>query len=116
MPARRDEESDGDVEPPPLPPASSRNSAGRRSPPASPGTPHRPAPVADATAAVFAKYDASGAGALGDDDLLRLLHDLGYDADAEYLATLVSEFGRFDTNSDGLISLSEFPGLFEFGE
>jgi hypothetical protein len=38
-----------------------------------------------------------------------MMADIGYEADAEYIAGTIDVFGKFDTDGGGTIGMNEFP-------
>ena len=61
----------------------------------------------------FRKADLNNDGRLSQYEVKEMMvRQLGYDADEEYVASLLETFGEFDADSDGTISLDEFEALF----
>ena len=61
----------------------------------------------------FRKADLNNDGRLSQYEVKEMMiRQLGYDADEEYVASLLETFGEFDLDSDGTISLDEFGALF----
>ena len=58
--------------------------------------------------ATFAMYDQHKTGLLTHAELELMMLDLGYACTPEYLDGLMDNFGQFDGNDDGLVSLAEF--------
>lgn len=63
--------------------------------------------------AEFDKYDQNSDGCLSPFELQQMMTDLGYKTDLDYLQQLLSTFGSFDKNQDGMIDASEFGPLWE---
>ena len=65
------------------------------------------------TRSVFELYDTNGDGVLDRDEVTAMIDAIGYEVDSSYVGELMEIFGKFDTDSDGTIDLTEFPRLWE---
>ena len=62
---------------------------------------------------VFELYDTNGDGVLDRDEVTAMIDAIGYEVDSSYVGGVLEIFGKFDTDSDGTIDLTEFPRLWE---
>lgn len=69
---------------------------------------------ADPMRARFDRYDTDGSGDLGKGEVQRIVRDVGFNVDGDYVNGALEMFGKFDGDGDGTLGFEEFCELWDF--